>query len=78
MPSFVTVSSCRRSALCGVWHLGGSVSADQLAFVDRRNVDIEDLRAPSSDLINMYAKFELPQQWGKGQSAAADGTHFET
>ena len=59
-------------------HLGGTVTADQLAFADRRHVDIEDLRAASADLINLYAQFELPQQWGKGQSAAADGTHFET
>jgi TnpA family transposase len=59
-------------------HLGGSVSADQLAFADRRHVDIADLRAASADLINLYAQFELPQQWGTGQSAAADGTHFET
>ena len=59
-------------------HLGGAVSADQLAFADRRHVDIEDLRAASADLINLYSKFELPQQWGTGKSAAADGTHFET
>jgi len=59
-------------------HLGGTVSADQLAFADRRHVDIADLRAASADLINLYARFELPQQWGTGQSAAADGTHFET
>lgn len=59
-------------------HLGGAVSADQLAFVDRRHVDIEDLRAASVDLINLYARFELPQQWGMGESVAADGTHFET
>jgi TnpA family transposase len=59
-------------------HLGGTVSADQLAFADRRHVDIEDLRAASADLINLYARFELPQQWGTGESASADGTHFET
>jgi TnpA family transposase len=59
-------------------HFKGTVSADQLAFVDRRHVDIADLRAASADLINLYAKFELPQQWGTGESASADGTHFET
>jgi TnpA family transposase len=59
-------------------HLQGSVSADQLSFVDRRHVDTADLRAASADLINLYAKFELPQQWGTGASASADGTHFET
>ncbi len=59
-------------------HLAGAVSADQLAFVDRRHVDISDLRAASADLVNLYSRFELPQQWGSGASAAADGTHFET
>ena len=59
-------------------HLGGTVSADQLAFVDRRHVDIEDLRAASADLMDLYAQFELPQQWGTGKSATADGTHFDT
>lgn len=59
-------------------HLGGTVSADQLAFADRRHIDIADLRAASADLINLYAQFELPQQWGTGKYAAADGTHFET
>ena len=59
-------------------HLGGTVSADQLAFADRRHIDIADLRAASADLINLYARFELPQQWGTGESVSADGTHFET
>lgn len=59
-------------------HLSGAVSADQLAFVDRRHVDISDLRAASADLVNLYARFELPQQWGSGAAATADGTHFET
>jgi hypothetical protein len=59
-------------------HLQGTVSADQLAFVDRRHVDIADLRAASADLMNLYSQFELPHHWGTGESAAADGTHFET
>jgi TnpA family transposase len=59
-------------------HLSGTVSADQLSFVDRRHIDIADLRAASADLINLYARFELPQQWGTGDAAAADGTHFQT
>lgn len=59
-------------------HLSGTVSADQLSFVDRRHVDVADLRAASADLINLYSRFELPRQWGTGDAAAADGTHFET
>ena len=59
-------------------HLNGAISADQLSFADRRHVDIADLRAASADIINMYAQFELPRQWGLGDAAVADGTHFET
>jgi hypothetical protein len=58
-------------------HLNGTVSADQLAFVDRRHVDIADLRAASADLINLYLQFELVGQWGSRDAAVADGTHFE-
>lgn len=59
-------------------HFQGSVSADQLRFVDRRHIDITDLRNASADLINLYAQFELPRLWGSGEAAVADGTHFET
>jgi hypothetical protein len=69
---------CGLGATEAARHLSGTVSADQLSFVDRRHVDIADLRAASADLINLYARFELPQQWGTGDAAAADGTHFET
>jgi TnpA family transposase len=59
-------------------HFAGDVTADELSFVDRRHVDIADLRAGSADLQNLYAQFELTKLWGSGESAAADGTHFET
>ena len=62
----------------GARHFGGTITADQLSFVDRRHVDIADLRAASADIINLYAQCELPQQWGSGEATAADGTHFET
>jgi TnpA family transposase len=54
------------------------VSADQLRFVDRRHIDIADLRSASADLVNLYAQFELPRLWGSGEAAVADGTHFST
>jgi TnpA family transposase len=59
-------------------HFGGSVTAEELSFVDRRHIDIADLRAGSADLQNLYSQFELTKLWGIGESAAADGTHFET
>lgn len=59
-------------------HFAVDVTADELGFLDRRHVDIANLRAGSADLQNLYAQFELPKLWGSGESAAADGTHFET
>jgi TnpA family transposase len=59
-------------------HLNGAVTADQLGFVDRRHIDIADLRAASADIINQYALYELPRYWGSGEASAADGTHFQT
>ena len=59
-------------------HFGGTFTAEDLSFVDRRHVDIADLRAGSADLQNLYSQFELTKLWGTGESAAADGTHFET
>jgi len=58
-------------------HLGGSVSADQLAFADRRHVDIADLRAASADLINLYARFELPTPMASRQRSSALHTCWE-
>jgi TnpA family transposase len=59
-------------------HFGGDITAEELSFVDRRHVDIADLRAGSADLQNLYSQFELTKLWGTGESASADGTHFET
>jgi hypothetical protein len=57
-------------------HFGGAFTAEDLSFLDRRHVDIADLRAGSADLQNLYSQFELTKLWGTGESAAADGTHF--
>ena len=69
---------CGLGATQAARHFAGSVNAEELSFVDRRHIDIADLRAGSADLQNLYAQFELAKLWGTGQSAAADGTHFET
>ncbi len=69
---------CGLGATQAARHFTGNVSADHLRFVDRRHIDIDDLRAASTDLMNLYAQFELPKHWGSGESAAADGTHFQT
>lgn len=69
---------CGLGATQAARHFGGTVSAEDLSFVDRRHVDIANLRAGSADLQNLYAQFELTRLWGTGEAAAADGTHFET
>jgi TnpA family transposase len=69
---------CGLGATQAARHFSGTVSADELNFVDRRHIDIADLRAGSADLQNLYAQFHLTKLWGTGESAAADGTHFET
>jgi len=42
-------------------HFGGAGTAEDLSFVDRRHVDIADLRAGSADLQNLYSQFDLPK-----------------
>jgi hypothetical protein len=45
-------------------HFAGRVTADELSFVDRQQVDIANLRAGSADLQNPYSQFELTQLGG--------------
>ena len=59
-------------------HLDVKISEDLLRYVNRRHIGVNDLRAACTDLINLYAQFELPSCWGSGQSAAADGSLIET
>jgi TnpA family transposase len=58
-------------------HLRGTVSAHTLSFVNRRHVSTPKLNAAIRDIINAYDRFPLPQLWGSGQTAAADGTKYE-
>jgi TnpA family transposase len=69
---------CGLGATQAARHFGGAVSAQDLSFLDRRHMDIGDLRAGSADLQNLYTQFELTKLWGTGEAAAADGTHFQT
>jgi TnpA family transposase len=69
---------CGLGATQAARHFSHAVDSEDLSFVDRRHIDIANLRAGSADLQNLYTQFELPKLWGTGESAAADGTHFET
>lgn len=58
-------------------HMGGIVTAKELAFVNRRHVTVDKLNAALVDIINRYHALNLPSVWGDGKSAAADGTKYE-
>jgi TnpA family transposase len=52
----------------------GAISARTIAATNRQHVTAVKLDAGLVDLINAYARFDLPTYWGSGRSAAADGT----
>jgi len=58
-------------------HTRGLVTAHELGYVNRRHVSVAKLEAAATDVINAYARLELPRVWGTGETAAADGTKIE-
>ncbi len=58
-------------------HTRGLVTAHELGYVNRRHVSVRKLDAATTDVINAYAKLDLPRVWGTGETAAADGTKIE-
>ncbi len=58
-------------------HMRGAVTAHTLSFVNRRHISLSKLNSALVDLLNRYHVLELPQFWGKGKSAAADGTKYD-
>lgn len=59
-------------------HLDKPIPEHVLRFINRRHVSVDDLRAACTDLINLYARFDLPSCWGPSQAASADGSLVET
>jgi AraC-like DNA-binding protein len=58
-------------------HLRSKLEDDHLAYLNRRHLDEAKLSAARTDIINGYARFELPRFWGDGSRVAADGTKFD-
>jgi len=58
-------------------HLRGTLSADQIAHIDRRHFTAEKLDAALRDVINCFNRYTLPHYWGDERRAAADGTQYE-
>lgn len=53
------------------------ISPRVLARLSRQHITAEQLEAVRRDIIHCYRRLDLPTYWGKGTSAAADGTQFE-
>jgi TnpA family transposase len=57
-------------------HTRGLVTSHMLSYTNRRHVDATKIEAAIRDLISAYNQLNLPQVWGTGKTAAADGTKF--
>ncbi len=57
-------------------HLRGTLSADQIAHINRRHFTAERLDAALRDVINCFNRYTLPHYWGEAKRAAADGTQY--
>ena len=49
----------------------------QVAYVNQRHITEQKLLDANVSVINRYNRFLLPQLWGSGQRAAADGTKWD-
>lgn len=49
----------------------------QIAWVNQRHIQDEDLERAKTLLINAYNRFAIPKLWGTGKTASADGTKWD-
>lgn len=55
----------------------GNVDRRQLSWVHGRHISQEGLDKAIREVINAYRRFALPQHWGTGKNASADGTKWD-
>ncbi len=53
------------------------IKAIQFLKDNRRHINLSKLNSALVDILNRYHVLELPTFWGKGTSAAADGTKYD-
>jgi TnpA family transposase len=58
-------------------HTHNLIGWHTLRRLNAQHITTEKLEAALRDVINAYARFELPFFWGSGHAAIADGTHVE-
>ncbi len=58
-------------------HMGGQVSAQQL-ITALGHAGPERIEAAKRDVVNAFLKLDLPEIWGDGKTAVADGSQIDT
>jgi TnpA family transposase len=53
------------------------LSRKQIAWLDQKQISEDSIDKAITAVVNMYNKFELPQFWGTGKYASADGTKWD-
>ncbi len=57
-------------------HAPSPIDRQTLRRINAQHINGENLEAGLTDLINEYARFQLPAHWGDGGAAITDGTHI--
>ncbi len=58
-------------------HAPEIATAQALRRINAQHINADKLEAAMVDVINQYIRFTLPQHWGSGKTAIADGTHVK-
>lgn len=68
---------CNMGASQTAKHAPDGINRQMLRRLNSQHISVATLEAALRDVINEYARFELPNYWGKRNVAVADGTQME-
>ncbi len=57
-------------------HAPSPIDRQTLRRINAQHINSDKLEAGLTDLVNEYARFQLPTHWGVGDAAITDGTHI--
>ncbi|PFF33703.1 Tn3 family transposase [Bacillus cereus] len=69
---------CNLGPVQAARHMQADVTGSVLSYTNQRHITARKIDQALKDIINHYHhEFDLPKLWGKGESAAADGTEYD-
>ncbi|NRD81010.1 Tn3 family transposase [Bacillus sp. BRMEA1] len=69
---------CNLGPIQAARHMRADVTGSALSYTNQRHITARKIDQALKDIINHYHyEFDLPKLWGKGESAAADGTKYD-